>query len=435
MPTIFKQLFALDKKEQKVVILSAVYFFLLLCAYYILRPIRETMGISRSADDLPYLFITTMLTLLVLAPVIGALVSKFKRSQFIPIAYRFIAFNLILFFVALKTVPGENLFYVGVAFYVWLSVINMLLISLFWGFMSDGIAFKNSKRLFPMIAVGGTIGAIFGSTIAQQFIELLGQSYLLLVSVVFLEIAVHVMKKIDVAFDKLPQQNQPEYSVQQWQWGRHGDSKFSQWTAGIRFTLSSPYILAIAGYIFFYGLTSTFAYFQQGQLVAAAATENAQRTQIFANIDLLSNVLTLALQLFISRQLLMKFGVGTILIGLPLLTLGGFAALAIAPTLGVIIVFQALRRSLNYGLFKPAREILFTLLPTEQKYKAKSFVDSFVYRGGDAVGALSQNLLAMLALGVGSIALLVTPIAAVWSLLAIYLGRQALAAGEKEVDQ
>lgn len=435
MPQLIKQLFVLHKQEQKIVILSALYFFLLLCAYYILRPIRETMGISRSADDLPYLFLGTMLTLLLVAPVIGALVSKFKRNQFIPIAYRFIAVNLILFFVALKTVSSDNLFYVGVVFYVWLSVINMLLISLFWGFMSDGIGFKNSKRLFPMIAIGGTIGAIFGSTIAQQFIELLGQSYLLLVSVFFLEAAVWVMKRIDAKFIQYPgEENQQSYTVKQWQWGRHGDSKFSQWTAGIRFAISSPYILAIAGYIFFYGLTSTFIYFQQGQLVAAATEDSSHRTQIFANIDLLSNTLTLALQLFISRQLLMKFGVGTILLGLPLLTLGGFAALAIAPTLGVLIIFQALRRSLNYGLFKPAREILFTVLPTEQKYKAKSFVDSFVYRGGDAIGALSQNLLKTFALGVGSVALAVTPIAILWSLLALYLGKQAIAAGEEKPD-
>ncbi|TQV88089.1 NTP/NDP exchange transporter [Aliikangiella coralliicola] len=433
MPQPIRQLFDLEKQEFRIVSLSAIYFFLLLCAYYVLRPIRETMGISRSADDLPYLFLGTMVTMLLLAPVIGGLVSKYKRSEFIPIVYRFIIICLLLFFTLLSVVSAENLFYVGVIFYVWLSVMNMLIISLFWGFMSDGISFKNSKRLFPSIAIGGTIGAIFGSTIAQQFIDLLGQTYLLLVSAILFEVAARVMKKIDQEFDSYPQTPaRLGESLTKWKIDKNSASKLSQWTSGIRFAISSPYILGIAGYIFCYGITSTFLYFQQGQLVAAATESSTERTQIFANIDIWSNAATLALQLFISRQLLMKFGIGFILLGLPLLTLSGFVALSIAPTLAVLIIFQATRRSLNYGLFKPAREILFTILPQEQKYKAKSFVDTFVYRGGDAIGAITQKGLTAIQLGIGSIALLVVPIAAFWSLLAIYLGKQANRIAEHE---
>ncbi|WP_444995860.1 NTP/NDP exchange transporter [Aliikangiella sp. IMCC44359] len=422
-----KQLFNLEKQEFRIVALSASYFFLLLCAYYILRPIRETMGISRSAADLPYLFLTTMLVLLVLAPVIGALVSKYKRSQFIPIAYRFVAVSLFLFFIALTFIPKDYLFYVGVIFYVWLSVVNLIIISLFWGFMSDGISFDNSKRLFPSIAIGGTLGAILGGTISQQLISILGTSYLLLISILFLEIAVWVMKKIDVEFKQYQQPSQTiGESLTLWHnnHSQTASSLFQKWTSGIRFALTSPYLLAIAGYIFFYGLTSTFLYFQQGQLVSEATANTSERTQIFANIDIWSNLLTLLFQLFISRQLLLKFGIGFILLGLPLLTLSGFVALSLAPTLTVLIIFQALRRSLNYGLFKPARETLFTLLPEEQKYKAKSFVDSFVFRGGDAVGAVTQKGLVLLQLGIGSIALLVVPIAFVWSVLALFLGRK-----------
>jgi len=435
LPATVRQFFDLEKSELRIVGLSAAYFFLLLCAYYILRPIRETMGISRSADDLPYLFLATMLSMLLLAPVIGALVSKYPRNQFIPYAYRFISINLLLFFAALQWLPTQQLFAVGIVFYIWLSIINLLLISLFWGFMSDGIAFRNSKRLFPGIAVGGTIGAIFGSSIAQQFIELLGQAYMLLVSIFFLEAALRVMKIIDREFSRYAQQpeNQelkslPEQTPENRDRNRLENSvgsKLAQWFSGVRYTFSSPYVLAIAGYIFFYGLTSTFLYFQQGQLVAAETGSSSERTQIFANIDLWANSLTLIMQLLVSRQLLMRFGIGTILVGLPLITLAGFIALSISPVLSVLIVFQALRRSLNYGLFKPAREILFTVLPTEQKYKAKSFVDTFVYRGGDAVGALSQKGLLMLQLGIASIAMLVVPIAALWALLAIYLGGRA----------
>lgn len=418
-----KPLFSLDDREFRIVILSASYFFMLLCAYYILRPIRETMGISRSAEDLPYLFLGTMTTLLLLAPAIGALVSKYPRNQFIPMAYRFVASNLLIFFVLLKTVSVDNLFYVGIAFYVWLSVVNMLMISLFWGFMSDGISMDRSKRLFPMIAVGGTVGAILGSTIAQQFIDILGQSYLLLVSVVVLELAVRFVKWIDIEFKQYNGQPIEAKKEQSSTLITSAESKFSQWISGVKYTFSSPYIMAIAGYIFFYGLTSTFLYFQQGHLVAQATSDSSERTQVFANIDLWANSLTLVMQLFISGQLLRRVGIGFILAGLPLLTLAGFIALSLSPTLTVIIIFQAVRRSLNYGLFKPAREILFTVIPSEQKYKAKTFVDSFVYRGGDAIGALSQKVLTALQLAIGSIALIVVPIAAAWSLLAIYLGK------------
>jgi ATP:ADP antiporter, AAA family len=458
LPYAIKQLFDYDKSELRVVLLSASYFFLLLTAYYILRPIREAMGIARSAEDLPSLFIITMTITLLLAPLIGALVSKYKPHQFIPIAYRFIAANLILFFIALNWFGDDHSFYIGMSFYIWLTVINLLLISLFWGFMADGISFAESKRLFPSIAIGGTVGAILGGSIANQFVSLLGHAYLLLVAIVFLEVAVRLVKLIQHEFEHLRRSNhglvsndsqQTDPSInssskkspslkqdRQAQPNYNNDNDdtlpqpnqatgFKLWISGVRYVAASPYLLAIAGYIFFYGLTSTFIYFQQGELVASASQSSARRTQIFANIDILTNSLTLLLQLFISKQILQRFGIGMILIGLPIFTLLGFIALGIYPTLTVLVLFQAFRRALNYGLFKPAREILFTLIPSEQKYKAKSFLDTFVYRGGDAVGAVSQKVLIAFQIGVASIALLVVPIAIIWSALAIYLGYEA----------
>lgn len=430
MPHSIRQLFDFEKHELRIVVLSASYFFLLLCAYYILRPIREAMGIARNADDLPSLFLATMLVTFLLAPVIGALVSRYRRNQFIPIAYHFIAANLLLFFIALKFVSAENLFTVGIIFYVWLTVINLLLVSLFWGFMSDGISFEKSKKLFPAIAVGGTLGAIFGSNITRMFVELVGQSYLLLVAIAFLYLAIKVMKMIDREFADSSLKPVLETtiivdSLKPVTDEKNNKSQISLWTSGIRFAFSSPYILAIAGYIFFYSITSTFLYFQQGQLVSNVTDVPFERIEIFANIDIWTNILTLLMQLFISSQLLKKFGIGIILLGLPLLTLIGFISLSIYQTIAILIVFQSVRRALNYGLFKPAREMLFTLIPTEQKYKAKSFLDTFIYRSGDAIGALTQKGLIALQLGAGSIALLVVPIAAIWSVLALFLGIQA----------
>ncbi len=251
----------LEKNELKIVLLSASYFFLLLCAYYILRPVRETIGISRSADDLPLIFLGTMTVTLLMSPGIGALVSNYSRREFIPIAYRIISGFLLCFFLLLTNVQPEYRFAFGIGFYIFLSVINMLLISLFWGFMSDGLSFEQSKKLFPSIAIGGTIGAIAGSTIAQQLVELVGQYALLLISIIFLELALGVMRKVDDYFQRLPVRPETQkVQLSHWQ-ANNNASAFTRWTAGIRFVLASPYSLAIAGYIFCYGLTSTFLYF------------------------------------------------------------------------------------------------------------------------------------------------------------------------------
>ncbi len=449
LPNAVKQLFDLKQHEFRIVVWSSGYFFLLLTAYYTLRPMRETFGVSRSADDLPYIFLTTMLALLFVAPLIGGLVSKYQRRQFIPLAYRFVTLNLILFFIAFMMLPVSHHFYIGIVFYIWLSVINMLLISLFWGFIADGIIFSNSKKLFPMIAIGGTLGAILGGSITNVLVEIIGHTYLLLVPIIFLEVAIWVMRKIDRLFVLTPTQNisndddflwhkstknlmQCNAEEVQKKQAKNTLSRFHQWTSGIQFALKSPYLLAISGYIFFYGLTSTFLYFQQGQLVAQETQNAVERTQIFAHIDIYANVLTLIMQLYVSQHLLKKFGLGIILIGLPIFTLAGFISLSLLPSLAMLIIFQTLRRSLNYGLFKPARETLFTLLPSEQKYKAKSFVDSFVYRGGDAIGAVSQKILTAFQLGVSSIALLIVPIALDWSALALYLGKKSQAVNDKQ---
>ncbi|MGX5172646.1 NTP/NDP exchange transporter [Aliikangiella sp. IMCC44653] len=423
IPQSIKQTLQLAPKDLKIVFLSASYFFLLLTAYYILRPVRETFGISRSAEDLPYLFLSTMCILLILAPAIGWLVASYKRKQFIPIVYRGVSFCLILFCIALTAFESDYLFYTGVTFYVWLSVINMLLISLFWGFIADGISFSQSKNYFPAIALGGTLGAILGGTITNTLVSHVTPNLLILIPIIFLELALLAMGRLDKLFDNQTINDAPKTS-NNLNNKLETTPKIKQAFEGISYALSSPYLMAIAGYIFLYGLTSTFLYFQQGELIASASTSQVQRTQYFSQIDIWSNVLTLIFQLYISQKLLNRWSIGAILVGLPLLTLTGFISLAIFPTLSVLMVFQVLRRSLNYGLFKPAREALFTLIPSQQKYKAKSFVDSFIYRGGDAVGALTQNLLNIIGISLVGLASLVAPLSLIWCLLALFLGKR-----------
>ncbi|MCO7223133.1 NTP/NDP exchange transporter [Pleionea sp. CnH1-48] len=415
---ILKPLFELDDKELKLVLLSALYFFLVLCSYYILRPVREEMGVAAGVKNLPWLFMVTLLVMLIAAPLLGALVSRFRRRVFLPFAYHFFAANLLLFFFALTYLPASYDITVGRVFYVWISVFNLFIVSLFWGFMADGFGLEQSKRLFPMIAIGGTLGALLGATITQQLIGVFDKSQLIIISIIFLECAVLVVvmldKRFDIRDDKKPeviQSNRTRTSV-------------LAWFEGIKDACTSPYLLAIAGYLFCYTLTSTFLYFEQAEIVSQFSSDRTERTKVFATIDQWVNGLTLFFQLFVSGHLIKRVGIAVILVAMPVLILSGFVALALVPSLTVLMAFQVLRRSTNYGLFKPARETLFTILETQQKYKAKSFIDTFVYRGGDALGASGYKLLQVFASGIGAVTVVIFFVSIFWGGLGWFLGKK-----------
>lgn len=415
-------LFNIRQDEVKLVTLSAIYFFLLLCAYYVLRPLREEMGVAGGVDNLPWLFLGTMTAMLAATPLFGLIASRFERRKFLPVAYRFFALNLLVFFAVFKLLPEYDII-AGRAFYIWISVFNLFILSLFWGLMADGFNLGQSKRLFALIAIGGTVGALVGSALTQQLAGVLGRINLLLVSVVLLEIAVQVFYRLDSGFRADSTDSPATVATTR---GTALTTDPSDWLSGIRDTLRSPYLLAIAGYLFCYSLTSTFLYFEQATIISNEVSGRVQRTEIFATIDVWVNALTLLAQLFLSGRIISRFGVKWVLVAMPLLTLAGFWVLSLYPVLAVLMVFQIIRRASNYALFRPARETLFTVLAAEQKYKAKSFLDTFVYRGGDALGAMIFKVLQSFALGVASIAALVAPVALLWAALSWYLGnRQA----------
>ncbi|MFN2371852.1 MAG: NTP/NDP exchange transporter [Candidatus Krumholzibacteriia bacterium] len=404
------RVFALREGETAPVLLSTLLFWLLLTAYYLLRPLREEMGLAGGVDNLPGLFMITLAAMVLVAPLLGWLVRRYRREVFLPAALHFFAANLVLFYVALRFTSGDELVVVGRVFYVWLSVFNLCVLSLFWAFMVDGFGYERSRRLFGIVALGGTAGAIVGSGLTTLLVSAVGRHNLVLAALVLLEAAVACILVLSRRFYAAGYEPTAH------------EAPGGGILAGVTRTVKSPYLLGISAYIFLYSLTATFLYFEQARIIAANVVGRDARTAMFGQIDLWTNVLTLGCQLFLTGRLLRVLGAGLVLAMLPLAVGLGFAALGAWPTLTVLVIFQVARRAGNYALAKPARETLFTVLDREDRYKAKNFIDTFVYRGGDALGA---GIFARItATGLVSVAWLAVPVAAVWLVVALALGRR-----------
>jgi AAA family ATP:ADP antiporter len=408
-------------------LLSAVLFFCLLCSYYILRPVREDMGIAGGVENLPYLYLVTLAAMLLVAPLFGALVRHFRREVFVPAVLHVVAVNLLLFFILLRMVPPAGQVNLGRVFYVWLSVVNLFMLSIFWSFLADGLGLERSKRLFGFIAVGGTAGAWLGASITGGLVGIVGRAPLLLISAGFVEIAVLLVAFLTRRFpqaDGGPELAAAQVPSPREAWEGRAPEPGGSILGGIALTVRSPYLLAVAGYLCLYSVTSTFAYFEQASIVDAAAHERAVRIGIFASIDFWVNLVTLVTQLFLTGRVIRRLGTGWTLAALPVATAVGFVALGVAPTLTVLVVFQVVRKTSNYALAKPARETLFAILDRNGKYKAKNFLDTFVRRGGDVLGAGLFDVLARAGLGLAGAAFVAVPIAVLWGGLSLFLGRE-----------
>ncbi|MBM4129757.1 MFS transporter [bacterium] len=396
---------------------SALLFYLVLSAYYVLRPLREEMGLAAGIENLPAMYMGTLAGTVLLVPAVGWLVRRHRREVFLPLVYRFFALNLLGFQLAWRLCDPEQVVALGRVFYVWLSVFNMLAVSLFWSFMADGFGYRRSRRLFGLVAIGGTAGAILGSGLTAALIDRIGHGWLMVISAVLLEAGVRTVGRLARRFDAAG--------------FREGDPPATDVAgrgrgllAGLTLTFTSPYLLAVAAYLFLYSLTSTFLYFQQAHIVDAQALTREGKAALFARIDLWTNLLTLTCELLLTGRLLKGLGTGRVLALMPAGTAIGFAALAAAPGLVTLVVFQVARRAANYALARPARETLFTTVDDDVRYRAKSFIDTFVYRGGDLIGAGTVKALGVAGLGLAPLALVAAPLAVLWTWLALYLGRR-----------
>jgi AAA family ATP:ADP antiporter len=397
-------------QERAAALWSFSYFFALLAGYYVLRPLRDQMGIAGGVKNLPWLFTATFITLLVAQPLYGALVARLPRARFIPIVYQFFVVNLIIFW-ALLTFDIETAF-VARVFFVWVSVFNLFAVAVFWSFMADLFTSEQGKRLFGFIGAGGTAGALLGPIITIWLSVPLGPVNLMIAAVLFLELAVFCVYRLE--------RNVVVHAEAQTPTGNIGGSAF----AAIPELVRSPYLLGIGVWVALLSYAATIIYFEQAHIVSEAVKSAGLQTRIFASIDLAVSLLTLVTQLLITGQVLKRVGTGVAAAALPAVYIVGFAVLALMPTLIVVVTVQVVQRWMNFAIANPARQLFFTVVTREEKYKAKNLVDVVVYRGSDALSGWIFDTLQGLGLKLGAIALCSLPVVAGWAVLSIALGRE-----------
>jgi len=416
-----------QQQEVQAIFWSFSYFFALLCSYYILRPMRDEMGIAGGVENLQWLFSATFVAMLVAVPLFGWVSSRFPRRRFLPYLYYFFIVNLLVFFVLFRSDITHA--WVARSFFVWVSIFNLFVVSVFWSFMADLFSNEQAKRLFGFIAAGGTVGALVGPVLTAALAIPLGPTNLLLLSACFLLWAAFCVNRL-LSSCATPQDScvvsmAASSNVEQ----AMGGGVF----AGIQLVARSPYLIGICMLMLLFTTLATFLYFQQAQIIRDHFADPAARTAVFAAMDLAVNTLTIVIQIFVTGRLVKWLGLAVTLALIPLLLGAGFAVLGCAPVLSVLVVVQVIRRAGNYAIMRPAREMLYVVLGREEKYKAKNFIDTVVYRAGDAMSAWVYAGLRAMGFGLGSIAWLAVPLAGLWAWLAYTLGRrQGLIAASTE---
>jgi ATP:ADP antiporter, AAA family len=396
-------------EEVRAMLWSFAYFFCLLASYYILRPLRDEMGVAGGVRNLQWLFTATFVVMLAAVPLYGALVARVARRWFIPLVYHFFVLNLAVFWLLLTLDVDRQT--VARVFFVWISVFNLFAVSVFWSFMADVWRSEQGKRLYGFIAAGGSVGALAGPALTIGLAGVIGAVNLLIVAALLLEAAVLCARRLETATHE--DEKQPDAAPT-------GGGAID----GILMVLRSPYIAGITLWVGLLSIAATFLYFEQAAIVAAASEDPAVRTRIFATVDLTVGLLTLVLQFVATGKLIARFGVGPALALLPLVFAVGFVVLAAAPVLAVVIAFQALQRTANFAISNPAREVLFTVVERDEKYKAKNVIDIVAVRGADAAGGWLFTALRSLAVELRAIPVVAVVIAGACLFLAVVLGNQ-----------
>ena len=414
-----EQAVKLEPGETTAALAAAAYHFCLLSGYFVLRPIRDTMGIAGGVEQIPWLFLGTFLAMLAAVPVFGLLTARFRRSVFLPTVYVFFIANILAFAWAFARMPEQAV--LARTFFIWVSVFNLFIVSVFWSFMVDLFSREQSRRIFGFLAAGGTAGALIGPLLTGLLAERVGQVALMLLSAALLTLALLAIRYLLGWSQRSPasrlvaglpaDRDRASRPI--------GGNPF----AGIRLVFSTPYLAGIALFILLLTSVSTFLYIEQLKIVETAFATRDARTAFFGKLDALVQALTITIQLFITSRLAARYGVQALLVSVPVLMVCGFLALGLAPTLWVLVVVLVIRRALEYSITRPAREMLFTTVDTETKYKAKNFIDTVVYRGGDWVSSMVHKLLELVGLGLSGIAFFGAVIAGIWAGVAFALGR------------
>ncbi len=412
-------------------------FFTLLCGYYVLRSLREEMGIRGGVDNLPWNFTATFGLMLVAVPAYSRLVARLPRARAVPLVYRFFLVTLVAFWALLRS--GVSPPVVSRALFVWVSVYGLFVVSVFWSLVVDVFTADQGKRLFGFVAAGGSAGAIAGPICVELLVGPVGVANLVLVSALLLELATQAMVRVvrsdgrnadgRIPDGRIPDGRIPDGRIPD---GRAADGRSpdegaalggTAWS-GVALVFRDRFLLAIAVQMLLFTLASTLLYFQTAHLVAASGLDSAARTRLFARVDLAVNVAALLTGSLATGRIVSRLGLGPALALVPALTAAGFAVAAGLPTFATLAAFQALRRAASYAVERPAREVLYTVVTREERYKSKAFVDTVVYRAGDAGSAWLARGLAVAGLGVSGSLLVAVPVGLAGVALALWLARE-----------
>jgi AAA family ATP:ADP antiporter len=397
--------------ERAALLLGFAFHFCVLASYYLVRPLRDALGLEGGADKLQWLFTATFVVMLLMVPVFGALASRLPATRFVPLIYRVIALSMLVFGLLIANQAAPVM--VGRVFFVWISIYNLFIVSIFWSVLVDRFSSEQGRRLFGCIAAGGTFGTFIGPLLAATMATRLGPLALTVAAAVLLEVAVR-------CYRALLSRTQSQSGNTLLDERRMGGSILG----GITLILHSPYLLGLVLFMLLHTSAATLLYFEQGRIVAGSYADVGSRTQFFAIVDLIVSALTLTFQLLLTAPLIRLVGIGGALAALPLATIAAFVAMALAPVPTTVALAQGLRRAVEFAIVRPAREVLWTVVSREEKYKAKNVIETLVYRGGDAAsGWLSAGLTALGA-GFGLVAVVIVPFAGLWGGLCLWLARQ-----------
>lgn len=422
MTDFLRKIIPVEREELPAVLTAIAYGFCILLSYYILRPVRDEIS-SADRGNLQYLWTAVFLVMLIAVPVYSAAVSRLSRGKLIPRANIFFALNILLFYGAISVFEGETArMWIDRVFYVWTSVFALFVVTVFWGFIADLFRNRQGRRVFGLVAMGSSLGGIVGSAVTAVLAEWIAVVNLLLVSTVPLVVAaflaVALQRNSEQAGTTLRREDPTRVP---------GNA-----ISGIRTVFSSPYLRKIAGFMLIMTFASTVLYFQQAFLIGEAVTDRGARTSLYAQIDLATNILTILGQSVLAAHLIRRFGVGITLALVPILTAAGFVVLgllgvsggSLGAMLGVLIVLQVLYRAGRYAVARPAREVLYTVVGREERYKSKAFIDAAVYRGGDLASGWVYTGLSAVGLSLGAISLVAAPVLLVWAGVGLALGRE-----------
>ncbi|WP_166267950.1 NTP/NDP exchange transporter [Marinobacter caseinilyticus] len=403
----------INRDEWPALLASFGYFFFLLFSYYILRPVRDEMGVRGGVDNLQWLFSATFIAMLVASPLFAALAIRFRRAVLLPLTYGLFIACIIGFWFWLQADIAAA--WAARVFFVWLSVFNLFVVSVFWSFMTDIFNDRQAARLFGIIAAGGSAGAIVGPGLTGMLAQLMAPQHLLPIAALALALTLPCIWIIQR--NRAAEPGHTQTASQQ------GEALGGTLLEGAQAIARSRYLQGICAFILLYTTLATFLYFAQAEIVSKAFSDSGDRTSVFAALDFATNTLTIGLQLLITARLIQRFGLNRTLALVPVIVAIGFVCLAAAPVLITLVVFQCLRRAGNYAIAKPGREMLFTVVPRMEKYKAKNIIDTVIYRGGDAVAGWAYTGLAALGLGLTGISWVAVPLAALWAVIGYRLGQ------------